>query len=74
MWVGAQGGQRKVLDPLELELQTVVSNLTWVLRASLQSYVRTTSVLIHPTTFIHLVAEESPQCGNLNGAGSFSLG
>lgn len=72
--MGAQGGQKKVLDPLELELQTVVSRvlgLTWVLRTGLQSHVRAASVLTRPVTFIRHMAEESPPCVNLTGLAAF---
>ena len=31
MQAGVCGGQERVLDPLELELQIVVNHLTWVL-------------------------------------------
>ena len=41
----AYGGQKRVLDPLELELQAFVSNLIWVLETILGSSVRATIVL-----------------------------
>lgn len=33
---GASGGQKRVLDPLELKLQGVVSHLMWVLGTKLK--------------------------------------
>ena len=40
-------GQKRVLDPLELELQEVVSCLTWVLGAELRSSARVAHILNH---------------------------
>ena len=38
--VGAHGSQKKVSDPLELELQVVVSCLIWVLEIKVGSFIR----------------------------------
>jgi hypothetical protein len=35
----AHGGEKKVLDPLDLELQVIVSCQTWVLRTELKQCV-----------------------------------
>jgi hypothetical protein len=37
MYMGNHGGRKGTLDPLKLELQTVVSYLVWVLETELQS-------------------------------------
>jgi hypothetical protein len=42
MYAVARGGQKRVLDPLQLELQPVVSCLMWVLRTELRSFARAT--------------------------------
>lgn len=42
---GAYRGQKRVSDPLELELQEVVSHLIWMLGIELRSYGRAVSAL-----------------------------
>ena len=44
---GTNRGQKRMLDPLELELQEVMSCLTWVLETELWPSVRATSALSH---------------------------
>lgn len=39
----AHGGQKRAVDPFELELQVVISQLTWVLRTGLWYSERTAS-------------------------------
>ena len=46
MNVGTQGVQKRALDSLELELQEVVSYLTWVLVMELRSSVRAVCAFI----------------------------
>ena len=41
----ALGGQKRVLDILELQLQVVVSHLMWVLETKLRSSTRTINAL-----------------------------
>lgn len=41
MSAGAQGGQKRELEPLELGLQVIVSHLMWVLATQLGSFART---------------------------------
>lgn len=41
---GAQGGQKRVSDLLELELQTAMDHLTWVLETKLRSSARTSAL------------------------------
>lgn len=43
----ALGGQKRVPDPPELELQAVVSHLTWVLRTILRVSAEEESILCH---------------------------
>lgn len=45
MCVDAKGGPKKVLDPLELDLQVVMSHLKWVLGTKLRSFERDASTL-----------------------------
>lgn len=45
MCMGSLGGQKKVLGPLELELQDVVSIPVLVLRTELEFWVKATSPL-----------------------------
>lgn len=47
MSTGAFGGQERVSDALELELETVVSCYAWVLGPELRSCGRTASALNH---------------------------
>ena len=42
---GVHGGQKRVSDPLELELQVVVSRLMWVLVTELRSSTRAARAL-----------------------------
>lgn len=44
---GAQGGQKRTLDLPELEVQAVVSTLTWMLGAKCCSPARAVSTLNH---------------------------
>lgn len=44
---GDCGGQKKALNPLELDLQGVVNHLSWVLGSESGSSVKAASVLIH---------------------------
>ena len=59
MNVGAHGGQKKVLDPLELELHVVVSCVTWVIGNTLQEqcvFLRAVpSLQPHTLGFVHTV-------------------
>ena len=45
MYVVVYGGQKKVLESLELELQVIVSHLMWVLGTKFQSSGRGVSTL-----------------------------
>lgn len=45
--VSAGRGQKRVSDPLELELQGVIRHPTWVLKIQLRSSVRVARVLSH---------------------------
>jgi hypothetical protein len=45
MHIGSHKVQKRASDPLELELQTIVSHPTWVLRAILLSFEKSASVL-----------------------------
>lgn len=47
MYAGTHVGQRRMPDPLELELQVVVSLLMWVLGVKLESSERAASDLNH---------------------------
>lgn len=42
---GAQGGQKRGLDPVELKLYAVLSYLTWMLQIKLRSSARTIRVI-----------------------------
>lgn len=43
VWAGPHRGQKRALDPLKLELHTVVSHTVWVLETKLWSSVRAAS-------------------------------
>jgi hypothetical protein len=45
--VGGHGGQKRVLNPLKLELQVAISHLIWVLGTDLRSFMRK----VHPFTY-----------------------
>jgi hypothetical protein len=44
MCASAQGGQKKVLDPLDLDLQVAVGSLLWVLGTGVQFSTRARSI------------------------------
>lgn len=56
--IRAQGGQKNVLDPLELELQATVSCSMWLLGTELGSSQRAVNVLRH----CHLRSPLVPKC------------
>lgn len=51
--VGTKGDKRKILNPLVLELQMFVSNLTWVLGTEFWSSARAASALTVYISFRH---------------------
>lgn len=50
---GACGGQRKLLDPLEMELQEIVSCLMWVLGTKFGSSLEEQQVLLNAESSIY---------------------
>ena len=44
MCASAQGGQKRVLDPLDLDLQVAVGSLLWVLGTGVQFSTRARSI------------------------------
>lgn len=59
MCVGAQGSQKRVHDPLELQLQVGLSHWIWLLRTKFESSTRAASILYHsslsPTFFLMIL-------------------
>lgn len=55
MCTGAQTGGKKVLDPLLLEFQAVVSHLVWLPGKELRPSARAASILKPRLTFLALV-------------------
>lgn len=54
MQPGGRGGQRRVLTPLDLELQAVVSSLVWALGTELGSSERQQALLVaEPSLQLH---------------------
>lgn len=66
--VGTRGGQKMILDPLELELKSLVSSLVWVLGTKLQFSGGAASTLTRRAIF------PGPWSGVLRGKdGGFTL-
>lgn len=54
MYISQHGDQNRILDPVELELEVVVSHPMWVLGIKLRFYGRAISVLHHsPLQQVH---------------------
>lgn len=60
MSVGAPRDQKKVLDPLELDLQTVLSCLLWMLGTILRSSGRAANSPAHIRRVYHCFSQSSP--------------